>query len=124
MRAWRWRLRAGPGARAQALAGKPEPVGFDDEEALLPLEDGVHPACRLLVEYFAFPEKFAFFDLPFEPPADTGERIDLLIGLDAAPSGRLTLQAHDFALGCTPALNLFARTSEPLRPTTPNASYA
>ncbi|WP_207005390.1 type VI secretion system baseplate subunit TssF [Trinickia mobilis] len=105
-----------PGTPPQPLPGKPEPVGFGESEALLPLEDGVHPACRLLVEYFAFPEKFAFFDLPFTPPAGAGDRLDLLIGLSAAPSGRLTLHAHDFALGCAPALNLFARTSEPLRP--------
>ncbi|TKC81439.1 type VI secretion system baseplate subunit TssF [Trinickia terrae] len=105
-----------PDSPPQPLPGKPEPVGFDESEALLPLEDGVHPACRLLVEYFAFPEKFAFFDLPFKPPEAAGDRLDLLIGLTAAPGGRLTLHAHDFALGCTPALNLFERTSEPLRP--------
>jgi type VI secretion system protein ImpG len=105
-----------PGEAPRRLAGRPEPVGFDDTQALLPLEDGVHPACRLLVEYFAFPEKFAFFDLPFVPAADAGNQLDLLIGFTAAPGGRLTLHAHDFALGSTPAINLFARTSEPLRP--------
>ena len=105
-----------PGQSARLIAGQPEPVGFGDDEALLPLEDGVHPACRLLVEYFAFPEKFAFFDLPFVPPGDAGSHLDLLIGFRAAPGGKLTLHTHDFALGCTPAINLFARTSEPLRP--------
>jgi type VI secretion system protein ImpG len=105
-----------PGERPRPLAGKLEPVGFGDDEALLPFEDGVHPAYRLLVEYFAFPEKFAFFDVPFEPLPDAGDQLDLLIGLTVAPLGRLTVHAHDFALGCTPALNLFARTSEPLRP--------
>jgi len=105
-----------PGERPRPMPGKPEPVGFGDDEALLPLEDGVHPAYRLLVEYFAFSEKFAFFDLPLEPPADALDRLDLLIGFTVAPPGRLTVQMRDFALGCTPALNLFARTSEPLRP--------
>ncbi|MEX3959684.1 type VI secretion system baseplate subunit TssF [Trinickia sp. EG282A] len=105
-----------PGEKPRVLGGRPIPIGFDDTHALLPLEDGVHPACRLLVEYFTFPEKFAFFDLPFMPAADAGDRLDLLIGLSAAPGGRLTLHAHDFALGCTPAVNLFSRTSEPLRP--------
>jgi type VI secretion system protein ImpG len=105
-----------PGGPVRPIAGKPGAIGFADHEALLPLEDGVHPACRLLVEYFAFPEKFAFFDLPFVTPPDAGDRLDLLIGLSAAPGGRLTLHARDFELGCTPALNLFARTSEPLRP--------
>jgi type VI secretion system protein ImpG len=97
-------------------AGLPTPVGFDEDEALLPLEDGAHPACRLLVEYFAFPEKFAFFDLPFKPPSEAGAVIHLVIGFTAGPRGRFTLHPHDFALGCAPALNLFARTSEPLRP--------
>jgi type VI secretion system protein ImpG len=105
-----------PGKAARPLIGKPEPAGFSDDEALLPLEDGVHPAYRLLVEYFSFAEKFAFFDLPFEQLPDAGERLDLLIGLSAAPAGRLTVHPHDFAFGCTPALNLFSRTSEPLRP--------
>lgn len=105
-----------PGAAPRPVAGRPMAIGFDDEQALLPLEDGVHPACRLLVEYFAFAEKFAFFDLPCVPPCDAGDRLDVLIGVTAAPSGRLTLHAHDFALGCTPAINLFSRTSEPLRP--------
>lgn len=97
-------------------AGLPAPVGFGENEALLPLEDGAHPACRLLVEYFAFPEKFAFFDLPFKPPREAGERLDLIVGFAAAARGRFTLHPHDFMLGCTPAINLFARTSEPLRP--------
>ena len=105
-----------PNVAAARQPGRPEPVGFSDAEALLPLEDGAHPACRLLVEYFAFPEKFAFFDLPFAPPADAGDQLDLLIGFSRAPGGRVTLLKHDFQLGCTPALNLFARTSEPLRP--------
>jgi type VI secretion system protein ImpG len=105
-----------PGEKTRDLPGRPEPVGFGDAEAMLPLEDGVHPACRLLVEYFAFPEKFSFFDLPFTPSPDTGNHVELLIGLRAAPGGKLTLHTHDFALGCTSAINLFARTSEPLRP--------
>ncbi|QYD71599.1 type VI secretion system baseplate subunit TssF [Paraburkholderia edwinii] len=105
-----------PGEAMRVQPGCPEPLGFSDEQALLPLEDGVHPACRLLVEYLAFPEKFAFFDLPFVPPQGAGDRVDLLIGFRAAPGGKLTLHTHDFALGCAPAINLFARTSEPLRP--------
>ncbi|WP_028208510.1 type VI secretion system baseplate subunit TssF [Paraburkholderia nodosa] len=105
-----------PEGTLHAQRGLPSPVGFDEENALLPLEDGAHPACRLLVEYFAFPEKFAFFDLPFKPPADALDSVDLVIGFTAAPRGRFTLHTHDIQLGCAPALNLFARTSEPLRP--------
>ncbi|PYE27935.1 type VI secretion system protein ImpG [Paraburkholderia silvatlantica] len=105
-----------PEGTLHAQRGLPSPVGFDEQDALLPLEDGAHPACRLLVEYFAFPEKFAFFDLPFKPPADALDSLDLVIGFTAAPRGRFTLHRDDIQLGCAPALNLFARTSEPLRP--------
>lgn len=46
------------------MKGLPKIVGFSDDEVLLPDEDGVHPGMRLLAEYFAFPDKFHFFDLP------------------------------------------------------------
>ncbi|WP_233809728.1 type VI secretion system baseplate subunit TssF [Paraburkholderia sp. HP33-1] len=105
-----------PDGTLHGQLGVPAPVGFGEEDALLPLEDGAHPACRLLVEYFAFPEKFTFFDLPFAPPPQASERVELVIGFTAAPRGRLTLHPHDFTLGCTPAINLFSRSSEPIRP--------
>src|SRR5947209_17508871 len=39
------------------------PVGFRDEEDVLPYPAQSHPGYRLLQEYFAVPEKFDFFDL-------------------------------------------------------------
>ncbi|WP_432723261.1 type VI secretion system baseplate subunit TssF [Jeongeupia wiesaeckerbachi] len=101
----------------------PKPVGFDTDDALLPLEDGVLPAYRLLLEYFAFPAKFMFFDLPIRIPADAGEHLELVIAFDRAPSQRLTLRPSDIALGCCPGLNLFPRTSEPLRPDGTRSEY-
>src|SRR5690606_22414631 len=71
----------------QKVPGEIAPVGFADEQALLPDEDGQHPALRLLAEYFAFPEKFAFFDLPLLPPADGGRDCQMLIAFDQAPVG-------------------------------------
>lgn len=105
-----------PGAPLVAVPGEPERVGFADDQALLPDEDGLHPGLRLLAEYFAFPDKFAFFDLPLLPPAGGGRECQLLIAFDRAPIGRPHLQASELRLGCAPAINLFPRTSEPLRP--------
>ena len=105
-----------PEASPLPLTGLPKPVGFGEHEALLPQEDGVHPAYRLLAEYFSCPEKFAFFDLPIRVPPNATDRLELVIAFDRAPASRLTLQPEDFALGCSPAVNLFPRTSEPLRP--------
>lgn len=105
-----------PGSPPCTAADRPEPVGFNPEEALLPDEDGLHPGLRLLAEYFACPEKFAFFDMPLTIPADAGELLDIYMLFDRSPTARLSLRREDIALGCAPVINLFPRTSEPLRP--------
>ncbi|GHD56196.1 type VI secretion system baseplate subunit TssF [Jeongeupia chitinilytica] len=113
-----------PNQPARVLPGcTPRPVGFDADEALLPLEDGVLPAYRLLLEYFAAPAKFLFFDLPIRIPDRAAEQLELIIAFDRAPPQRLHLGAGDIALGCTPGINLFPRTSEPLRPDSTRSEY-
>lgn len=112
-----------PDESLAAVAGLPELVGFADDQALLPDEGGLHPGLRLLAEYFAFPDKFAFFDLPLAPPANGGRECELLIAFDRPPNGRPHLQPGDLRLGCAPAINLFPRTSEPLRPDGTRSEY-
>ncbi|CAE6923505.1 type VI secretion system baseplate subunit TssF [Ectopseudomonas khazarica] len=112
-----------PGKPLCRVSGTATPVGFADDQALLPDEDGQHPGLRLLAEYFAFPDKFAFFDLPVLPPAEGGQACQLVIAFDRAPAGRPHLQASELRLGCTPAINLFPRTSEPLRPDGTRSEY-
>lgn len=106
-----------PGEPASVrLNAKPLAVGFADSEQLLPEEDGLHPGLRLLAEYFAFPDKFAFFDLPVRIPPLATDRLVIHVAFDRAPVHRISLQREDIALGCTPVINLFARTAETLRP--------
>src|SRR6185312_5129020 len=45
------------------------PVGFADEEALLPVSLRSFQGYRLLQEYFSFPARFRFFDLTGLAPA-------------------------------------------------------
>jgi len=111
------------GSPPQVQHGLPEVVGFASDQALLPDENGLHPGLRLLAEYFAFPEKFAFFDVPLRAPASDEEDVYLYIVFDCAPSARTHLQASDIALGCAPVINLFPRTSEPLRPDGTRSEY-
>ncbi|EIK95419.1 type VI secretion protein VasA [Pseudomonas sp. M47T1] len=106
---------AAPDGPLHAHAGLPGIVGFADDQALLPEEDGVHPALRLLAEYFSFPDKFHFFDLPMQAVSEDTQHLDLYIVFDQAPPSRLRLQASDLQLGCAPVINLFPRTSEPVR---------
>jgi type VI secretion system protein ImpG len=39
------------------------PVGFREEEALMPLDGRTYSGYQLLFEYFCFPEKFLFFEI-------------------------------------------------------------
>lgn len=112
-----------PNCQPHARAGCPQPVGFSQEEALLPDEDGLHPGLRLLAEYFACPEKFAFFDIPLAIPRDATDMLELYILFDRVPGARLSLRPEDIALGCAPLINLFPRTSEPLRPDGTRSEY-
>ncbi len=86
------------------------------KDEVLPFPPHAQPAYRLLHEYFAFPEKFHFFDLNGFERVRAGRRLDLLLLLDRTPQGRpAPLGRTRFALGCTPIVNLFPRTSEPIR---------
>ncbi len=119
-------------------AERPVLVGFAEDEALIDYEERSHPAYRLLTEYFAYPEKFNFIDLPLPRSAmprgegegsaalgvDAGSRAItlhfVLSGLSAdSDQGRLleTLSARNFQLGCTPVVNLFRQNADPIRVT-------
>ncbi|MDI2590662.1 type VI secretion system baseplate subunit TssF [Pseudomonas sp. 681] len=115
---------AGPaGTVPVALDGLPQIVGFSRDEVLLPDEDGVHPGMRLLAEYFAFADKFNFFDIPLAGVTSDSQTLFLYIVFDRPTVRRIHLQASDIALGCAPAINLFPRTSEPLRPDGTHSEY-
>jgi len=90
------------------------PVGFGDDEDVIPYPRYSHPAYRLLQEYFAFPDKFHFIDVQGLRGRAAGQELDLLFLLDrAAP--KLLVGPQTFRLGCTPVINLFRKTSEPIR---------
>ncbi len=104
---------AGP---PRALSGDAlRPVGFAADEALLPHPGQAHPAYRLVQEYFAFPEKYLFFDVAELSGHGAEAGLDILFLLKQTPDRRLTVTADTFLLGCTPVINLFPRTSEPIR---------
>ncbi|MFM7483541.1 MAG: type VI secretion system baseplate subunit TssF, partial [Burkholderiaceae bacterium] len=89
-------------------------VGFDAEHAVLPQAPGAHPAYGLLQEYFAFPAKFHFFDIHGLGALKLkGQQFSLRLDVGAASRKLRALDAEYFRLGCTVAVNLFPRTSEP-----------
>ena len=88
------------------------PVGFEDEEALLPYGPRSFQGYRLLQEYFAFPSRFLFVKLRNLRPAVkrcSGTDLELVFVSDAddrALSG--VVNRDNFSLFCTPAVNLFS----------------
>jgi len=92
-----------------------QPVGFGRNEEVLPYPPFSQPAYRLLQEYFTFPEKFLFVDLAGLGAHGSQKAVDVLILLNRSPRERLPIDRDTFVLGCTPIINLFPRTTEPIR---------
>jgi len=91
-----------------------EQVGFDDSEALLPVDPRSFQGYRLLKEYACVPKRFFFFKVRglaqhLRKIAGRGFEIVLLFGReDERLDGQVT--GEDLALFCTPVINLFRFT--------------
>ena len=110
------------------------PAGYADDDALIPFSARSHPALRLLTEYFAFPEKFHFIDIawsllaPLLPKQCRQFTLHLpLQGVrsDSHEARLLSGVSRDNLLpGCTPVVNLFAKSGVPIRLTHTEPDYA
>jgi type VI secretion system protein ImpG len=89
-------------------------LGFDDEEAALLQGYGSHPGYRLLQEYFAFPEKFQFFEIGQLDLAGVIDEFDLLFILSATPNKALEFGSQSLRLNCIPLVNLFSHRLNPI----------
>jgi type VI secretion system protein ImpG len=92
-----------------------EPVGFGSDQAILPYPDHAHEGHRLLQEYATLPKKYLFFDLQHVDRHRSDDHVDILVLLDRRPDETLEVRPRNLRLGCTPAVNLFERTTEPIR---------
>ena len=99
------------------------PAGFGEEEGMLPYPGRSFQSHRLLQEYFAFPEKYLFFDLDGlaavrEAGMTGGIEVIVLVGpferADWRPMLEAGVDARTVRTGCTPIINLFERTAEPI----------
>ena len=105
-----------PETRHLLGADQVQAVGFDDSDAMLPVQLRMMSGLRLLQEYFAFPQRFLFFDLVglgslwSELP---GSAIELLF-LFSSPGTELdgVVEPSNFSLHCVPAINLFTKRAD------------
>ena len=92
------------------------PVGFEDEEALLPYGPRSFHGYRLLQEYFAFPARYLFVKLNGLRDGMSrceASEVEVLFLSDVhEPSLDGVVNAQHFALHCTPAANLFPRRAD------------
>lgn len=100
-----------------------QPVGFAEDEALIPYPLNTFRGYRYLQEYFAFQDKFLFVDLDGldllqSLPEDTLKRMHgLELRFDIRKSGiqRLRPTLDNVKLYCTPIVNLFKHDALPIR---------
>jgi len=90
-------------------------VGYAEGENVLPLPPNAQPAYGLMQEYFSFPRKFHFFDLGNIRIQDAKcKRFDVALTFEQSARGLTYVDEDNFRLNCTPLVNLFPKTSEPV----------
>jgi type VI secretion system protein ImpG len=101
-------------------------AGFADDEGLFDDQPRSFVGYRLLNEYFAFPEKFLFFDV--ELPAHALHRLKNVLQLhfylkQDRPDLEQSVSAQSIRIGCTPIVNLYRQPAEPIRLTQARSEY-
>jgi len=116
-----------PSAGTLLPADDIRPVGFERDEGMLEYPPESFLGYRLLQEYFTFPDKFLFVDLAGLGPATRrceGSSLEILVLLTQSPAQLdLRVDPANLKLGCTPAINLFKRTADPIRMTHTSVEY-
>ncbi|MCA9174394.1 MAG: type VI secretion system baseplate subunit TssF [Planctomycetales bacterium] len=115
------------------------PVGFAEDEGMLPYPARSSLAFRQLSEFFAYPDKFLFIDLDLaavpgaaarakRESADPtrwqqfGQHLNIYFYLDRTSMDlEQNVSAETFRLGCSPIVNLFRQRAEPIN--TDGAAY-
>jgi len=99
------------------------PVGFAEDQGILPYSRRSFIGYRLLQEYFAFPEKFLFLELSGLQPAfaaglkNRAELIFLISRFERRERQQtleMGVSERTFRLGCAPIVNLFEHEAEPV----------
>ena len=103
------------------------PLGFDDDQALLPYGPRSFQGYRLLQEYFAFPRRFMFLEIRNLAPIVqecAAEELEIVVLFDQwDPALDNTVDVSNLALFCTPVVNLFPRRADRIHLTETQHEY-
>ena len=108
-------------------AGKSRPMGFEQDEAMLPTPRRSFDGYRLLQEYFAMPQRFHFVELSGLNPAlrrAGGPEVDIYVLLtEPMPDAGVSVRRENFVLHAVPAINLFDRAFDRVHITTSDTEH-
>lgn len=93
------------------------PVGFEEDEGMLPYQANSFPGYRLLTEYFTFPEKFLFVEftgLDQAVAAGFGTEFEIRVRLRQVTPPPGGIDQSMLVPGCVPIVNLFDKRAEPV----------
>jgi type VI secretion system protein ImpG len=103
------------------------PLGFAENEALLPYTPRSFQGYRLLQEYFAFPERYMFVQLTQLQAAlaqCVENEVDIIILLNRSNPRLINeIDISRFALFCTPAINVFPKRADRIHLTNQTNEY-
>lgn len=88
-------------------------MGFDSNQRLFPMPGNSHPAYGVLMDYFTFPKKFHYlsiWDVDFSRTQNVCEII-----LPLSNDGVREVLPQNICLGVVPIVNLFEKSTEPLK---------
>lgn len=106
--------------------------GFGEDESLLPYSRQSFDGYRLIQEYFSFPEKFLFFrlsGLEAVQALPASDQLEVLVYVsrfdrpERSQALEVGVAPSTVRLGCTPIVNLFPHTAEPILLSQTNYEY-
>jgi type VI secretion system protein ImpG len=115
-----------PGAPMQMAGLRVAPAGFAADERLWPKAENSFGGYQLLLEYFTFPEKFMFVDLlglDIQAIPASATSLDVEIVLDRPYPDDMRFNADNVRLYCTPVINLFPVSADPVTVTQHETEY-
>jgi type VI secretion system protein ImpG len=106
------------GGRPPVILGEDAvtPVGFAPQHALLPWPVFSNDGYRYLQEYFTLPAKFLFVDVKnLDRATLDDDTFEIALTFERPPPLAGRLAAENFRLFCTPVINLFEASADPVK---------
>jgi len=88
-------------------------VGLETSQQLLPIPGRSHPAYSVLMDYFAFPKKFHYLSVWNIDFSHVDQACEIILPI--SNENIRDIKAQNICLGAVPIVNLFEKSTEPLK---------